>query len=330
MVILYIFAGLAAVILLFFVLKLAQLKKGREKAHRDLEMMDCEKLPFIGTVKNLSILPIIDFYSTSDELRTEPGVSYLVKADDTTILLDVGYNTKKEHPSPLMLNMEKLDVKIEDIDMMFISHLHVDHLGGMKEQREKQFSLSQGPVPVPEVPVYAPDEVTPSEWNPNPRVEVVSEPKVIKEGIASIGPIPRFLFLMGYTLEHSLAVNVEGKGIVLIIGCGHQTIEKIIERARCLFDEPIYGIIGGLHFPVNGGRIMAGPFNIQLIVGSDNPPWRGISEQDVMDSIEATKKEDPRIVSLSAHDSSDWSIDKFKEAFGDRYRDLKVGEEIVI
>ncbi len=330
MVILYIFAGLAAVILLFLILKLAQLKKGREKAHRDLAMMDCEKLPSIGTVKNLSILPIIDFYSTSDDLKTEPGVSYLVKADDTTILLDVGYNTKKEHPSPLMLNMGKLDVKVEDIDMMFISHLHVDHLGGMKEQRKKQFSLSQGPVPLPEIPVYAPDKVTPSKWNPRPRVEVVSEPKVIKEGIASIGPIPRFLFLMGYTLEHSLAVNVEGKGIVLIIGCGHQTIERIIERAQALFNEPIYGIIGGLHFPVNGGRVMIGPLNIQGIVGSDNPPWRGISEQDVMESIEAIKREDPGIVSLSAHDSSDWSIDRFKEAFGDRYRDLRVGEEIVI
>ena len=330
MVVLYIVAGLAVVIVLFLVLKLAQLNKGRKKAHRDLEMMHCEKLSSLGTVKNLSILPIIDFYSTGDDLKTEPGVSYLVKADDTTILLDVGYNAKKEHPSPLMLNMEKLGVKIEDIDMMFISHLHVDHLGGMNEQKTKQFSFSQGPVPVPEIPVYAPAEVTPSKWNPMPRVEVVSKPKIIKEGIVSIGPIPRFLFLMGYTLEHSLAVNVEGKGIVLIIGCGHQTIERIIERAQALFDEPIYGIIGGLHFPVNGGRVMIGPFNIQRIVGSDNPPWRSISEQDVMDSIEALKKEDPRIVSLSTHDSSDWSVERFKEAFGDRYRDLKVGEKIVI
>lgn len=330
MIVLYILAGLAAIIALFLILKLAQLKGGRERVEKERGKMVYGKLPSIGTVKNLSILPLIDFYSTGDDLKTEPGVSYLIKADDTTILLDVGYNAKKEHPSPLILNMEKLGVKIEDIDMMFISHLHVDHLGGMKEQKKKQFSLSQGPVSVPELPVYAPDNVTPSEWNPKPRVEVVSEPKVIKKGIASIGPIPRFLFLMGYTLEHSLAVNVEGKGIVLIVGCGHQTVERIIERAKSLFDEPVYGIIGGLHFPVNGGRIMIGPLDIQAIVGSDNPPWRGISEQDVMDSIEVIKQEDPQIVSLSAHDSSDWSIARFRETFGDRYRDLKVGEEIVI
>lgn len=330
MIIIYILAGLAAVIFLFFVLKLAQLKRGKKRTEKELRNMVYDKLPPIGTVKNLSILPLIDFYSNSDDLKTEPGVSYLIRADDTTILLDVGYNTKKEHPSPLILNMERLGVKIEDIDMMFISHLHVDHLGGMKEQKKKQFSLSQGPMPVPKMPVYAPDNVTPSKWNPKPRVEVVSEPKIIKKGIASIGPIPRFLFLMGYTLEHSLAVNVEGKGIVLIVGCGHQTVERIIERAKSLFDEPIYGIIGGLHFPVNGGRIMVGPLNLQGIVGSDNPPWRGISEQDVMDSIEVIKQEDPQIVSLSAHDSSDWSVARFRETFGDRYRDIKVGKEIVI
>ncbi len=32
-------------------------------------------------------------------------------------------------------------------------------------------------------------------------------------------------------------------------------------------------IAGGLHYPVNGGRIMIGPINIQSIVGSDRPPW---------------------------------------------------------
>jgi len=90
------------------------------------------------------------------------------------------------------------------------------------------------------------------------------------------------------------------------------------------------GLSGACISRLSGGRIMIGPLDIQAIVGSDNPPWRGISEQDVMDSIEVIKQEDPQIVSLSAHDSSDWSIARFKETFGDRYRDLKVGEEIVI
>jgi 7,8-dihydropterin-6-yl-methyl-4-(beta-D-ribofuranosyl)aminobenzene 5'-phosphate synthase len=135
---------------------------------------------------------------------------------------------------------------------------------------------------------------------------------------------------MGRTLENSLAVNVAGKGIALIVGCGHQTIERIIDRTRALFDEPIYAIIGGLHYPVYGGRIMIGPVNIQRIVGSDRPPWTGIRESDVDSAIAAIKAVSPKIVALSPHDSSDWCIDRFRQAFGEAYVDLKVGQEIII
>lgn len=135
---------------------------------------------------------------------------------------------------------------------------------------------------------------------------------------------------MGLTLEHSLAMHVEGKGIVLIIGCGHQTIEKIIQRSKEIFDEPIYAIIGGLHFPIHDGRIKIGPVNIQRVVGSDRPPWAGLNENDAKQAIAAIKAVFPKIVALSPHDSSDWALDKFRQAFGDTYVDLKVGKEIRI
>ncbi len=41
-------------------------------------------------------------------LKTEPGVSYMICADDTKILLDVGFNKLKEHPSPLLHNILKV------------------------------------------------------------------------------------------------------------------------------------------------------------------------------------------------------------------------------
>ena len=46
--------------------------------------------------------------------------------------------------------------------------------------------------------------------------DIKTEPRVLRPGIASIGAIPRYLFLVGYTEEQSLAINVQGKGIVLI------------------------------------------------------------------------------------------------------------------
>jgi 7,8-dihydropterin-6-yl-methyl-4-(beta-D-ribofuranosyl)aminobenzene 5'-phosphate synthase len=302
---------------------------GKAKAEEELNGYSIKKISSWGAVNKLRVLPLIDYYAENDDLKTEPGISYLIEADDTSILLDFGLNKNKEHPSPLLQNIDKLGVSTKDINMFFISHAHLDHLGGMYEQKNALFSLSQGTVELPPVTAYAPVELKPSKWNLGPKVEVIKEPKVLGEGIASIGSIPRYLFLMGHTLEHSLAINVKGKGIILIVGCGHQTTSRIIERTKKTFDEPIYGIIGGLHFPVNGGRIMLGSLNIQNIVGSDNFPFIGIREQEVHTDIELLIKENLQFIALSPHDSSDWSIALFKEAFKEKYHELKVGKEII-
>lgn len=328
MTFLYLILALLILVGLVLALKIKQLKAGNKKAAAERAAFKHEKLPDIGTVNSLSVLPLVDFYTDDDRLKTEAGVSYLIRADDTTILMDVGFNKNKEHPSPLLHNMQTLGVSPDNIDFIFFSHLHLDHVGGMREQKSSQFSFSRGQVPLPEIPVYAPVAISPSAWNPGPRVNVIKDPEVLSTGVASIGVIPRNLFLIGYTLENSLAINVAGKGIVLVIGCGHQKIERIIERTRQLFDEPIYGIIGGLHYPVKNGRLMLGPLNIQNIVGGDTPPWKGIGEQDVRAAITAMKATNPKFVALSPHDSSDWSIDKFREAFREQYHDLKVGREL--
>jgi 7,8-dihydropterin-6-yl-methyl-4-(beta-D-ribofuranosyl)aminobenzene 5'-phosphate synthase len=330
MAFLYVLIGLAALVGVGLFTKTRQLEAGRTLAGKELSDMKIEKLSPYGSVKSLSILPLVDYYADKPGLKTEAGVSYLIRADDTTILLDTGLNAKKEHPSPLLYNMAQLGVSEKDIDMIFFSHAHLDHVGGMKDQKEKTFSLSHGPVDLDPITVYAPAPISPSAFNPGPKTEVIREPMVLKPGIASIGVIPRFLFLMGYTPENALAINVEGKGIVLIVGCGHQTIERIIDRARELFDEPIHAIIGGLHFPISKGRIMIGPINIQKVVGSDQPPWRGLDKKDVANAIETIRAASPKLIALSPHDSCDWSLGQFKQAFGDVCVELKVGREIKI
>ncbi len=284
-----------------------------------------------GTVKSLSVLPLVDFYTETPGAKTEAGISYLIKTGNFNVLMDVGFNAKKEHPSPLLNNMKIFGVKLEDINALFISHHHLDHLGGTAEQRSHTFSLSRGHVDFPPVPVYSPLPLKPSSFNNNPAstVHVSIDPVRLAPGVYGIGSIPRALYIMGYTEEQALAVNVNGKGLVLIIGCGHQTVQRVIERAKKLFALPIYGVIGGLHFPVHGGRIMVGPINLQAIVGSDRMPWNYINEKDVYDAIAAVKESGAKVVSLSAHDSSDWAIDRFKEAFGNDYKDLIVGKPIV-
>jgi len=291
------------------------------------------KLEDVGTVKRLTILPLIDWYTARDPsagsgqtLVGEPGVSYLVRADDTTILFDVGYNMRGEHPSPLLRNMQALGVELDEVSLIAISHLHCDHVGGMGCQRRRTFALSGEPLDLSGVTAFVPEPMT----HPTATVEVVERPRVIAPGVASIGPIPRQLFFLGWTLEQSLAVNVEGKGIVLIVGCGHQGVQRIVERAEMLFDAPLYGLVGGLHLPVTASRETLLGIPLQRFAGTGRPPWSPLREIDVQEILAYLKGKGLQLVSLSAHDSCDWSIEAFRRAFGGAYRDLRVGEVIEV
>ncbi len=318
------------IIFTFISLKLFELYLGKINIKKEISNIHIVKNLNLETVKELSILPLIDFYTKDNKLKTEAGVSYLIKADDVTILMDLGLNNKKEHPSPLLTNMKILNVSFDDIDMIYLSHIHGDHIGGIKERKNGTFSFSQGKLELPEIPVFSPEKITPSKFNPNFKVDILTTTKIITNGIASVGPIPRYLFMLGHTLEQCLAVNIKGKGIVLIVGCGHQGIDKIIEITKKTFNLPIYGIVGGLHLPVQGGRIMAGPINLQNIFGSDKFPIPHINKIDALNSIGVIKKENIKLIALSAHDSSDWIIEKFKKDFSEQYIDLLVGKEINI
>jgi 7,8-dihydropterin-6-yl-methyl-4-(beta-D-ribofuranosyl)aminobenzene 5'-phosphate synthase len=46
--------------------------------------------------------------------------------------------------------------------------------------------------------------------------------------------------------------------------------------------------------------------------------------------IDALREFRPGVVALSGHDSSDEAIERFREAFGPAYRDLRVGEKIAV
>ena len=324
----FILFSVIAIFILFYLFKKAEVNKGRERANEKYAQRKIEKIENPHALRKLSILPLIDAESVSENLKTENGVSYLIQADDEQILLDLGFNKNKENPSPLLHNMSELGKSFDEIDYLVFSHLHLDHVGGMSEQKAGEFSISQAKFDTPSIPVYAPEKLAPSAYNPQlDNITVSQDPTKITAGAYTIGTIPRFLFLMGYIEEQAIALRLEGKGIVLVIGCGHQTIQRVIERTKELFDDPIYAIIGGLHLPINGTTFFS---KIQYLVGSDYAPPNGLSEKDVFDAIESIKAENVEVVGISPHDSSAWSIEQFREAFGDNYVDVKVGKEIVI
>ncbi len=321
---LWVIIGLGALVLLALGGLSLRFVRGRRRADQIWMDSHYPKLKDLGTVKSLTVLPLIDWYTAREDLVGEAGVSYLVRADGMTILFDMGVNERGEHPSPLLRNMAALGVDVASVDAVFISHAHGDHMGGIRLR--DTFTLSGEPVDLRGIPAYVPELVT----NPSAEVKLVEGPQVIAPGVASTGPIPRQLFFFGWTPEQTLAVNVKDKGIVLIVGCGHSTVQRIVARAEMLFDVPIYGVIGGLHYPVKGSRVVRAGVPMQRLLGTGKWPWTPISRRDVETAIKALRERKIQLIALSGHDSCDWSLEAFRQAFGKAYRELRVGEEIVV
>lgn len=304
---------------------LARFREGKRKAEEEWQhkQSSLQKIKNLGTIKTLEILPLTEWYTCDDSLKGESSVSYLIKTDRCTVLFDLGLNPDQIHPSPLLHNMQQLGIALDDFDAIVISHKHGDHLGGGKWGKLNTFSLTGQQIDLGPKRVYTPVPMT----YPGLTPVYTEDPTIISEGVATIGVISSQLFFFDSIAEQALAINVEGKGIVLISGCGHQTLPKIIERAEILFDEPIYGLIGGLHYPVTDSW---GEIKRRFYVGTGKVPWEPITMEEVQNNIEFLRKRNPGVVGLSSHDSCDGSVEAFRSSFPGIYKYIKVGEKIVI
>jgi 7,8-dihydropterin-6-yl-methyl-4-(beta-D-ribofuranosyl)aminobenzene 5'-phosphate synthase len=281
------------------------------------------KLTSIGEVDQLSVMPLVERMVPSEHVLGEPGVSYLLRAGATTLLFDSGLNPRSRPRSALVHNADYLKVDLQRLDGVVISHLHADHVGGFRSSVRRTFAFSAEAVEPRGLPAYVP---TPMRHD---RADVVltTGPRVIARGVAVLPPLPAMMFWLGPVAEQALVVNVRGFGLVLISGCGHPGIERMLASAERVLDVPIKGVIGGLHLPVHP---FGTPLVLQATLGNPNWPWRPIGEQDVRAALEEIRARGPEVVALSSHDSTPWTYEAFGQAFGDRYRTLRVGEELVI
>jgi 7,8-dihydropterin-6-yl-methyl-4-(beta-D-ribofuranosyl)aminobenzene 5'-phosphate synthase len=180
----------------------------------------------------MKIKVLFDKLSLDEKLKIGWGVSFLV---DDKILFDTG-----EKGSSLLYNMQALNVRLEKIESIVISHDHSDHTGGLWDLLDKKNTLK-----VYSCPGFS---------------------KEFKEAVKSKGAelietskfteITKDIFITGeiqgaykgkYMPEQAIAVNTR-KGFSIITGCAHPGILKIVEKIKSKFPgDKIYLVLGGFH-----------------------------------------------------------------------------------
>jgi len=253
----------------------------------------------------------------------DAGVSYLFKTRLGSMLFDVGFGPTRP---ALIHNAARLGFTMDQVEALTISHLHCDHIGGVKAQRSREVTVPKGLMPSKSIPCFLPDKAQAEGFE----TRLIEKPQMISAGIASIGPLARSLFVFGYTEEQALLARVKGKGLVVITGCGHPTIEVILDMVRHISDEPVYAVGGGLHFPVTDGRGNRAGIKFQTIMGTGIPPWKRITDEDLGRTISAINNVGPKKVFLSGHDTCDYSLDRMKRELNAKTEVLMAGETYIL
>jgi 7,8-dihydropterin-6-yl-methyl-4-(beta-D-ribofuranosyl)aminobenzene 5'-phosphate synthase len=208
-----------------------------------------------------------DAFGKTSTMAKDWGYAAFVEYDGKRILFDTGNN-----PEILAQNAKAQGVDLAKLDFVVMSHRHGDHMGGLT------YLLKVNPT----VKIYAPkegfgvygsdlpgsfyrkDESLP----PEQRYYDGAPPEVMRFGSAwpganfqlvdkntEITPDIHLIALVSDkpgTLELrelSLAINTPD-GMVIVVGCSHPGIDKIVEAAGTI-NPRIHLIVGGFHLVVS-------------------------------------------------------------------------------
>ena len=187
------------------------------------------KISKIGYVEHVNVTVLVDNNPYLD-LKSPWGISLYLETKDLRILFDAGPD-----PDALRINAEKLGINLKLLDFIVISHEHSDHVLGLEYIAKLDRNLT----------VYVPKHMIASckVWIKNLGFKVVEvdATRMIDEGVSIIGE------LHGPPYEQALAVNVKDVGLIILVGCSHLGVDKIITKATNDLNREPYAVIGGFH-----------------------------------------------------------------------------------
>jgi 7,8-dihydropterin-6-yl-methyl-4-(beta-D-ribofuranosyl)aminobenzene 5'-phosphate synthase len=236
-----------------------------------LFLVTCSMTMFAAPMANGSpaksqITVLYDAFGKTSGMQKDWGYSAFIEYAGKRILFDTGND-----PNILAQNAKAKGVDLSKLDFVVMSHRHGDHMGGLA------YLLKVNPA----VKIYAPKEGfgvygsdLPSSFyrkdpslSPEQRYYDGVPPEVMRFGSAwpganfqlvdketEIGPDIHLIALVSEkpgTLELrelSLAINTP-EGVVIVVGCSHPGIDKIVAAAATI-NPRIHVIAGGFHLVV--------------------------------------------------------------------------------
>ncbi|MCK4604984.1 MAG: MBL fold metallo-hydrolase [Deltaproteobacteria bacterium] len=166
-------------------------------------------------------------YATN--LRTGWGFACLIEGFQQTILFDTGSDG-----DILLSNMKGLGIDPRTVSAVVLSHIHADHCGGLERFLQRN----------PKVTVYLPESFPVSLiqaiQDSGAHVKKVGKPAQLLPQVHSTGEMGEWI------REQSLILETP-KGLIIITGCAHPGIVRIVEKAKDLLKKDIYMVAGGFH-----------------------------------------------------------------------------------
>lgn len=190
----------------------------------------------------------------------EHGFSALIEVDGKRILVDTGATgIALEH------NLTLVGLTLDDIDIVFLSHGHSDHTGGLHR-------VKGGIIAHPDVfheRYLEPKEgirfdlSTPNSESLMRKTEFFRGPVKLVKGVMTTGEIPRihvweelkvFKIKKNGVMKHDRVLDDQGiiinteEGLVIVAGCSHAGIINTIEHSISISGiNSVYCVIGGFH-----------------------------------------------------------------------------------
>ncbi|QER41643.1 MBL fold metallo-hydrolase [Thermodesulfobacterium sp. TA1] len=176
----------------------------------------------------IELIIVFDNYLGEKGFETGWGYSCLIKRDEEFLLFDTGEDGQK-----LIKNLQRAGLDPTSISKVVISHAHKDHTGGLKEISGLNLKA--------EIYVGASFYEEARRLLPEAKLyKVSSNPLEIIKGVFVTGE------LEGPIKETSLAINTK-EGLIIITGCAHPGVKKIIEKTTSEINPKVFALLGGLH-----------------------------------------------------------------------------------